>query len=106
MTACAVVSVTVKVATPFEPVVPVTVVMMDAPAPWFSVTVWPEAGLPEASSRVTVMVELLVPFAVTLVGDATMVDLPGLVVDVTGPVVNVTETEPTAKFDCVVSTAL
>ncbi len=39
MTACAVVSVTVKVATPLAPVVPVTVVMVDAPAPWLSVTV-------------------------------------------------------------------
>ncbi len=52
------------------------------------------------------MVELLVPFAVTLVGDATMVDLPGLVVEVTRPAVKVTPTVPTTKLASVVSVAV
>ncbi len=88
------------------PVMPVTVVTVDEPATGVKVTLWPETGLPEASFKVTVIVEVVAPSAVTLVGDATIVDLPGLVVEVTRPVVKVTPTEPTAKFDCVVSVAV
>ncbi len=105
MTACAVVSVTVKVATPLEFVVAGEEVITDEPEPALKVTFWPETGFEFASSRVTVMVELLVPFAVTLVGEATMVDLPGLVVEVTKPGVKTTATLPTAKFESVVSVA-
>jgi hypothetical protein len=68
------VSVTVKVATPVAPVVPLTVVIVEEPVPWPSVTVWPLTAFPNASLAVTVTVELATPFAVSDVGDADTVD--------------------------------
>ncbi len=106
MTACAVVSVTVKVATPLALVVAGEVVMTEEPEPAVKVTLWPETGFEFASFKVTVIVEVVTPSAATLVGDATIVDLPGLVVDVTGPAVKVTPTVPTTKLACEVSVAV
>ena len=63
-----------KVATPDELVVPVTVVINDAPLPAVSVTVSPISGLLLASLAVTVIVEELVPLAYCDVGLATTVE--------------------------------
>jgi hypothetical protein len=52
-----------------------------APRLEVSVTVSPETGLPFASSRVTVSVEVLVPSAIGDAGEATKVDRTAL----TGP---------------------
>ncbi len=81
-------------------------VMTELPDPATKVTVLPDTTLPFASFKVTVMVDVVAPSAATLVGEATMVESPGLVVDVTAPVVKVTPTVPTTKFDCVVSVAV
>ncbi len=59
-----------------------------------------------ASSRVTVIVELEVPFAGSVADVSVIVDLPGEVVEVTGPALKLTPTVPTLKFDCVASTAV
>ncbi len=67
----------------------------------------PATGFEFASFKVTVTVEVLVPFAVTLVGEATMVDLPDVLVTTPAvPVVKTTATVPTAKFESVVSVAV
>ena len=50
--------------------VPETVVIVEEPAPWASVTVWPATGLAKASLAVTVTVEVAAPFAVTEPGAA------------------------------------
>jgi len=60
--------------------------MVDEPEPAASVTVLPDTGLPWASFKVTVTVEVVTPSAVTLVGEATTVDT----VDETVPTVKVT----------------
>ncbi len=89
-------------------VVPDNVVMVECEPPelYARVTVLLASTLEFASSRVTVIVEVLTPSAVTLTGEATIVDLPGFVVDVTEPAPKVTPTVPTVKFDCVVSVAV
>ena len=58
--------------------------MVGEPGPedFARVTVLPETGLRLASSRVTVIVEVVVPSAVTEVGEATTVELEA---EVTGP---------------------
>ena len=83
----ATVSLTVNVACPDAFVVPDTVVIVDDPPPLASDTVLPEAALPLTSFRVTVMVEVVVPFAVTDPGDAETVDWAA----VGRPGLNVTE---------------
>ena len=82
-------SLTVKEACPFVPVVPVTVVMAELPPLLASVTVLPLTALLFASLRVTVMVEVESPSAICDVGLATTVDalaltLPGLTVTRSG----------------------
>ena len=74
MTAWAVVSVTEKVTTPDDDDVPLADPMLDEPPPWDNVTVLPATGLLLASSKVTVIVELDEPFAVTDVGLADTVE--------------------------------
>ena len=59
---------TLKVAWPAALVVPLTVVMLEDPVPWESVTLWPGIGVPEASSSVTVTVDVAVPLSSTEVG--------------------------------------
>ena len=58
--------------------VPETVVIVELPAPWASVTVWPATGLAKASLAVTVTVEVATPFAVTEPGAALTVELVGV----------------------------
>lgn len=66
---------TVNEATPEALVVPETVVMVSvAPRLEAKVTVFPATGLEAASLRVTVMVDVVAPSAVTEVGLATVVD--------------------------------
>jgi hypothetical protein len=61
--------------------VPLAAEMVDeVPALLESVTVCPEMGKPNASSSVTVMVEVLEPFASTVVGLAVTVELVALIV--------------------------
>ena len=74
MTASACVSLTVNVAWPAASVVPLTVVIVERPPPWPSVTVCPATALPNASFAVTVTVEVATPFAVTEAGAAEIVD--------------------------------
>jgi hypothetical protein len=65
----------VKVATPEAFVVPETVVMVSvAPRLELNVTVLPETTFEFASFKVTVMVEVVLPSAAILVGEATTVD--------------------------------
>ena len=83
MVVSATVSLTVKVAWPDALVVPLTVVIVEDPPLFASVTVLPETALPLTSFSVTVTVEVLVPFAVTEPGEADTVDcaavgVPGL----------------------------
>ena len=59
---------TLKVAWPAALVVAETAVMVEWPAPWPRLTTWPETGVPEASSSVTVMVDVAVPLSATEVG--------------------------------------
>ena len=66
---------TVKVATPEPFVVPETVVIVEEPPPWASVTVWPATGLAKASLAVTVIVAVAVPLAATVPGAAETVEL-------------------------------
>src|SRR5204863_7738641 len=82
----ATVSFTVKVAWPLALVVPLTVVMVELPLPAVRETAFPVTGWLFASLRVTVMVEVVVPSAVTEAGLALTVDAVAL----TGPTVNVT----------------
>src|SRR3954452_6094525 len=86
MVASATVSLTVNVATPDAFVTPETVVIVDEPPDFASVTVLPETGFDCASFRVTVIVELVLLSATTEAGDAETVDCAA----VTGPAVNVT----------------
>ena len=78
MTASAFVSFTVKVAIPLELVVPLTGDMVECPIPCARVMALLLTGLLFASSRVTVMVEVVVPSAVTEAGFALTVDVPAL----------------------------
>ena len=66
---------TLKVAWPAALVVAETAVMVEWPAPWPRLTTWPETGVPEASSSVTVMVDVAVPLSATEVGEATVVEV-------------------------------
>jgi len=72
----AVVDFTVKVTTPEALEVPDAAEIVGLPEPevFASVTVLPETGLPCASARVTVMVEVVVPSAATEPGEAFTVD--------------------------------
>ena len=79
-------SLTVNVATPEPLVTPETVVIVEEPPPFASVTVLPETGLDCASFSVTVIVEVVLLSASTDAGDADTVDWAA----VTGPAVNVT----------------
>ena len=65
---------TVKVTTPEPLEIPEAAEMLDEPDPAASVTVLPLTGLLFASFKVTVIVEVEVPSAVTLVGLAVTVD--------------------------------
>ena len=72
------VSVTEKVAWPFELVTPLKIVIFESPPLlWVSVTVFPATGLPLASTSVTVIVDDEVPSAGSDVGQATTVDFAG-----------------------------
>lgn len=73
----AVVDFTVKVTTPGPLLGPEAALMVGEPGPedFARVTVLPETGLPLASRRVTVTVEVAVPSAVTEAGEATTVEL-------------------------------
>jgi len=86
--AAAVVDATVKVAWPEASVVPDVVAMVGVPEPEVlaSVTVLPETGWLLASFNVTVIVEVVLPSAVTDEGEAATADCAA----VTGPTVNVT----------------
>ena len=78
---------TVKVTTPKELEAPEAAEIVSvAPRLDARVTVFPETGFPFTSFRVTVMVEVAVPFATTEVGEAATVDCAA----VTGPAVKVT----------------
>jgi predicted transglutaminase-like cysteine proteinase len=102
--AAAVVDFTVKVALPELSVVPCVVVMVGLPEPEVlaSVTVLPDTGLLLASFNVTVIVEVVLPFAVTDVGVADTVDCAA----VTGPTVNVTVAVAVTVTVSVVSVAV
>jgi hypothetical protein len=80
VTLSATVSLTVKVATPLALVVAGEPVIVEEPEPAASETDLPETGLPFVSFSVTVIVEVLVPFAVTEPGLALTVDLEALAV--------------------------
>ena len=67
-------SLTVKVATPEALVTPETVVIVEEPPLFASVTVLPETGFDFASFSVTVIVEVVLPSARTDVGEAVTVD--------------------------------
>jgi putative transposon-encoded protein len=73
-TACAVRSVTVKVTTPLAFEGPDAAEITEAPEPAARVTVLPDTGLPAESFKVTVIVEIVAPSAVTLVGEAATVE--------------------------------
>jgi hypothetical protein len=81
VTVSATVFLTVNVTMPLASDVPLAAEMVDeVPALLESVTVCPEMGKPNASSSVTVMVEVLEPFASTVVGLAVTVELVALIV--------------------------
>ena len=82
--------------------VPETVVIVEEPAPWASVTVWPATGLAKASLAVTVTVELAVPLAVTEPGAALTVEL----VASTAPAVKETAAVWVTVTESVVSVAV
>ena len=86
MVASATVSLTVKVATPEPFVTPETVVIVEEPLPFASVTVLPAIRCDCASLSVTVIVELVAPSATTELGAALTVDCAA----VTGPAVKLT----------------
>src|SRR3954451_10119825 len=87
MVASATVSLTANVAIPDAFVTPETVVIVEDPPAFASVTVLPATGLDCASRRVTETVELAVPSAVTEPGDADTEDWAA----VAGPAPNCTE---------------
>ena len=80
----AVVDFTVKVTTPEALLTPEAALMVGVPGPavWARVTVLPATGLPSASFKVTVMVDVVELSAGTEVGTATTVDCAA----VTGPI--------------------
>jgi hypothetical protein len=86
VTDCATVSLIVKVATPLALDNPLADEIVELPAPCDRVTVLPLTGLLFASKSVTVIVEVVVPSAVTEAGLALTVDLAAL----TAPAVKVT----------------
>jgi len=67
----------VKVTTPVPSLGPEAALIVGEPGPedFARVTVLPETGLLSVSSRVTVIVEVIVPSAVTELGEATTVEL-------------------------------
>jgi len=81
------VSFTVNVTTPPAFEAPLAAEIVELPVPCERVTVLPLTGLLFTSSRVTVIVEVVEPSAVTEVGFAVTVDF----VPLTGPGVKVTE---------------
>ena len=81
---------------------PETVVIVEEPPHFASVTVLPETGCDWASFRVTVIVELATPFAVTDAGAALTVDWAA----VTGPTVKVTVAVCVTVIASVVSVAV
>ena len=72
--ASATVFVTVNVTTPLAFDAPLAAEITELPPLFASVTVLPDTGFPFASFSVTVIVELVLPFAVTLDGLAATVD--------------------------------
>ncbi len=102
MVASATVSLTVKVATPEPLVTPETVVIVEEPPPFASVTVLPETGFDCASFSVTVTVEVVLPSARTEAGAAETVDCAA----VTGPTVKVTDAVCVTVTASVVSVAV
>jgi len=93
---------TVNVACPLLPVIPFVVVIIELPPPWDSVTVLPLTTLLCASSRVTVMVEVVAPSAAMVVGLAVTVEVAVLGV----PAVNVTCTVWVMVMESLVSLAV
>ena len=102
MVVSATVSLTVKVATPEPLVTPETVVIVEEPPPFASVTVLPEAGFDWPSFSVTVTVEVVAPSAVIDAGAALTVDSAAL----TGPTVKVTSAVWVTTTESVVSVAV
>src|SRR4051794_6386145 len=98
----ATVSLTVKVATPEALVVPETVVIVEEPPDFASVTVFPETAFDCVSFSVTVTVEVVTPFAVTDAGAADTVDWAA----VTAPAANVTAAVWVTVIASVVSVAV
>jgi hypothetical protein len=80
------VSFTVKVTTPLALEEPLAAETVELPAPCASVTVFPPIARLLASLSVTVIVEVVVPSAVTEGGLALTVDVPAF----TGPTVKLT----------------
>ena len=74
MVASATVSLTVKVATPEPLVTPETVVIVEEPPDFASVTVLPATPVEWESLSVTVIVEVVLPSAATVAGAALTVD--------------------------------
>jgi hypothetical protein len=102
VTVWAVLSFTVKVTTPLAFEGPDAAEMTELPAPWPRVTVLPETGLPLASFKVTVTVEVDVPFALTVPGDAETVET----LAETGPPWKVTLAVCVTAVDVVASVAV
>src|ERR1019366_10326151 len=71
-------SVTVKVTTPVELEGPLAAEIVELPAAWANVTILPLTGLRFASSRVTVIVEVVAPSATTEAGLEFTVDVDAL----------------------------
>ena len=76
--------------------------IVDEPPPFASVTVLPETGFDWASFKVTVIVDVVEPSAVTEAGAALTVDWAA----VTGPTVNVTDAVCVTVTESVVSVAV
>ena len=92
-----------NVTTPLDELGPEAALMLGVPTEVFaSVTVLPETGLLFASVRVTVIVEVVTPSAVTEVGDAATVNTD----DDTAPTVKVTVAVPVTVTESVVSVAV
>ena len=102
MVASATVSLTVKVATPEALVTPETVVIVDEPPDFASVTVLPGTGFVFASRSVTVTVEVVTPLAVTDAGAAPALEAAALGV----PGVKVTAAVWVTVTESVVSVAV
>ena len=102
MVASATVSLTVKVATPEPFVTPETVVIVEEPPDFASVTVLPGTTLVFASRSVTVTVEVVAPSAVTDAGAAPTVELAALGT----PAANVTVAVWVTMTESVVSVAV